>query len=69
MKDFNDFKVYVRDNGREIHDSIVAAVNASTQKQQFSDPGEEMEFHTRAWVELGFMELLEHYHNWLNSES
>lgn len=31
------------------------------------DIGEEHEFYRRAWVEIGIMEMLEHYHNWLNS--
>lgn len=67
MKDFEDFKKYVRENNNEIHSSIHQSVLTATDKQHFADVGEEHEFYRRAWVEIGIMEMLEHYHNWLNS--
>ena len=67
MTDFEDFKKYVSENGDEIHSSIHQGVLKATEKQHFEDIGEEHEFNRRAWVEIGIMEMLEHYHNWLNS--
>lgn len=67
MKDFEDFIKYVHENGNEIHSSIHQNVLTAINKQHFEDIGEEQEFYHRAWVEIGIMEMLEHYHNWLNS--
>lgn len=67
MKDFNDFKSYVNENGMEIHSTIHRKVVDATEKQNFDDIGEEHEFYRRAWVEIGIMEMLERYHNWINS--
>lgn len=41
---------------------------SATEKQSFTDIAEEHEFIRRAWVEIGIMEMLEHYHNWLNQD-
>lgn len=41
---------------------------SATEKQNFTDIAEEYEFIRRAWVEIGIMEMLEHYHNWLNQD-
>lgn len=69
MKNFEDFKNYVNQNGQEIHSTIHQKVMDSVSKHTFDDIGEEYEFSRRAWVEIGIMEMLEHYHNWLNLES
>lgn len=69
MKNFDGFKEYVHQNGEEIHSSIHQKVMSAVDKNNFEDIGEEHEFYRRAWVEIGIMEVLEHYHNWLNSES
>ena len=69
MKNFDDFKNYVNQNGQEIHSAIHQKVIESANKHNFDDIGEEHEFIRRAWVEIGIMEMLEHYHNWLNRES
>lgn len=66
MKNFEDFKEYVRQNGNEIHSSIHDKVLKSVEKQNFEDDGEEHEHYRSAWVEIGIMEMLEHYHKWLN---
>ena len=67
MKNYDDFRKYVLSNGQEIHSSIHQKVLETTNKQNFDDIGEKHEFYRRAWVEIGIMEMLEHYHNWLNS--
>ncbi len=67
MKDFNDFKKYVSENGQEIHSTIHQRVLKAVDSHTFEDSDEKSEFYHRAWVEIGIMEMLEHYHNWLNS--
>lgn len=67
MKNFDDFKKYVKENGDTIHSTIHQRVLSAVDAQNFDDIGKEHEFYRRAWVELGIMEMLEHYHNWLNS--
>ncbi len=67
MKDFEDFKKYMHSDGSFIHDEIANEVNALAVKANIKDPLEEHEFFRRAWVEVGFMKLIEQYHNWLNS--
>ena len=67
MKNFEDFKKFVNENGDEIHSSIHQKVLNATNSQNFDDIGEKNEFYRRAWVEIGIMIMLEHYHNWLNS--
>ncbi len=67
MKDFEDFKKYMNSYGSYVHDEIVNEVNALAVKANINDPIEEHEFFRRAWVEVGFMKLIEQYHNWLNS--
>lgn len=42
---------------------MLNAVNS----QNFDDIEDKHEFYRSAWVELGIMEMLERYHNWLNS--
>lgn len=67
MKDFNGFKSYVSNHSNEIHSSIHQKVLNAVSEKTFCEVGEENEFYRRAWVEIGIMEMLEHYHNWLNS--
>lgn len=67
MKSFEEFKEYIKSNGNSIHADIVYAVNNAADKAQFESPVEEQEFLRRAWVEIGFMKMLEAYHNWLHS--
>lgn len=68
VKNFEDFKAFVSSNGDKIHSSIHQKVMSATEKQSFTDIAEEHEFIRRAWVEIGVMEMLEHYHNWLNQD-
>lgn len=68
MKDFNDFKKFVNENSANIHFSIHQKVMKSADSNNFTDEGEKHEFIRRAWVEIGVMEMLEHYHNWLNNQ-
>lgn len=68
MKDFKNFKSHVSEHRQEIHSSIHQRVLNAMDNQNFYDIGEEHEFYRRAWVEIGVMEMLEHYHNWLNSK-
>ncbi len=67
MKNFDDFREYVHQNSSTIHSSIHQKVIEAESKHNFKDVGEEHEFNRRAWVEIGVLEMLEHYHNWLNS--
>ena len=48
-------------------DDNIGAVVDQPVKANIKDPLEEHEFFRRAWVEVGFMKLIEQYHNWLNS--
>lgn len=67
MKDFEDFKKYMYTDGACVHDEIVNEVNDMIKKANIEDPIEEHEAFRRAWVEVGFMKMLEHYHKWLNT--
>ena len=67
MKEFNDFKEYISQNAQTVHDDIVHSVNDKVKSLDISDPFEEHETYRRAWVEIGFMKMIEQYHNWLNS--
>lgn len=67
MKDFEDFKNYMCEHQEEVHKDIVQSVNKLIDSREYSDIGEEHEDYRRAWVETGFMKLIEQYHNWLNS--
>lgn len=67
MKDFNGFKSYAKEHNEEIHSSIHQRVLNAIDSQRFDDIEEKHEFYRSAWVELGIMEMLERYHNWLNS--
>lgn len=67
MKNFEDFKKYMHSDGSCAHEEIVKEVNSLVEKANIKDPIEEHEFYRRAWVEVGFMKLLEHYHNWIDS--
>lgn len=66
MKSFEDFENYMRTNGQQIHDEIFESVSKSVEKASIEDKGEEFEFYRRAWVEIGCMKILKHYHEWLN---
>lgn len=67
MKDFKDFENYMHADGHCVHDEIVLEVKSRVERANIEDPIEEHEFYRRAWVEIGFMKMIEHYHNWLNS--
>lgn len=67
MKDFEDFKKYMHGDGSCVHEEIVKEVNLLIEKAKIKDSIEEHEFFRRAWVEVGFMKMLEHYHKWLNN--
>lgn len=67
MKDFEDFKSYMREHAQEVHEDIVCTVNKGIENLKLTDAAEEHEAFRRAWVECGFMKLIEQYHNWLNS--
>lgn len=65
MKDFEDFKNHMREHAQEIHKDIVSTINKPIEARDFEDVSEEHETYRRAWVEIGFMKLIEQYHNWL----
>lgn len=67
MKNFEDFKAYMDEHAQEVHEDIVQTVNKLIDSTDHSDIGEKHEDYRRAWVETGFMKLIEQYHNWLNS--
>lgn len=48
MKNFEDFKKFVNENGDEIHSSIHQKVLNATNSQNFDDIGEKNEFYRRA---------------------
>ncbi len=69
MKDFQEFKNYIAENSQTIHDDIVHTVADQIKSMDFdNDPGMKHETYRRAWVEIGFMKLIEYYHEWLHSE-
>lgn len=68
MKNFDNFKSFVYENSSAIHSSIHKKVIDAQSKHTFNDIGDEHEFHRRAYVQIGILEMLEHYHNWLNSK-
>lgn len=68
MKDFEDFKSYMREHEREVHDDIVRTVNEIITSHDYSSNAlNQHEDYRRAWVEVGFMKMIEKYHNWINS--
>ncbi len=67
MKDFEDFKNYMREHQEEVHKDIVQSVCNLIESRDYSDISEKHEDYRRAWVETGFMRLIEQYHIWLNS--
>lgn len=67
MKNFDEFISYANEHSEEIHSSIYQKVIDSVDKQNFDDSLEEYEFFRRQWTSSCVMEMLQHYHNWLNS--
>lgn len=67
MKTFEDFENYIRECEQEVHDDIVHTVSEIITSRDYDDPLEKHEDYRRAWVEVGFMKMIEQYHNWLNS--
>lgn len=68
MKDFEDFKSYMREHEREVHDDIIRTVNEIITSRDYSSNAlYQHEDYRRAWVEVGFMKMIEKYHNWINS--
>lgn len=66
MKDFEEFKSYIKENGQAVHEEIVEKVNLADEKIDDDDLFS-MEHHMRAWAENSAYVMLEHYHKWLNS--
>ncbi len=58
----------MREHGQEVHEDIVqSAVKFIEENDHSDDPGMKNEDYRRAWVEIGFMRLIEQYHKWLNN--
>ena len=67
-KDFEEFRNYVSEHGNEIDSAIHQKVDSAMEKENFDELGDRHEFYRRAWVEIGIMEVLELYHNWLSDQ-
>lgn len=68
MKNFDDFKNFMRTDGAVVHNEIVTEVNSLVEKANISDPIEEQVFYYRAFSEVSVMKVLELYHEWVNKE-
>ncbi len=66
MKDFEDFKAYMRENGDKVHEEICDAVEAVMGRESFEDSIDKLNFQRMAFSELSAMKVLEAYHKWLN---
>ena len=65
MKNFDDFKKYMNENGLEISQII----QDKTDKYIKDNDVENLIVYSNTYTQIALMEMLEHYHNWLNSES
>lgn len=65
MKNFDDFKKYMNENGLEISQII----QEKTDKYMDDNGIENLIIYSNSYTQIALMEVLEHYHNWLNSES
>lgn len=66
MKDFEEFKAYMRENGDKVHEEICDAVEAAVEKESFEDSFEKLNYQRIVFSELSAMKVLEAYHKWLN---
>lgn len=68
MKSFTDFENYMKTDGKIAHDEIIKKVNAIVEKADIKDEIEEHIFYNRAFSEVSTMEILKHYHEWVNKK-
>lgn len=65
MKNFESFKEYMKKNGSDISNTI----QEKTDKYMDDNGIENLIIYSNSYTQIALMEVLEHYHNWLNSES
>lgn len=65
MKNFESFKEYMKENGSDISNTI----QEKTDKYMDDNGIENIIIYSNSYTQIALMEVLEHYHNWLNSES
>lgn len=65
MKDFNDFRKYMKSNGNRISAEVQSKTEEFISKNQVGD----IITVSNAYTQIAIMKMLEEYHNWLNSES
>ena len=65
MKNFESFKEYMKENGSDISNTI----QEKTDKYMDDNGIENLIIYSNSYTQIALMEVLEHYHNWLNSES
>lgn len=65
MKNFSDFKEYVRKNDSEISKTIQNKTDNFVEKFD----AENLISYNNTYTQVAIMTMLEHYHDWLNSKS
>ena len=65
LKNFDGFKEYMKQNGAEISKSI----SCKTDKYINDNDIENLMIYSNTYTQVALMEMLEHYHKWLNGES
>ena len=63
MKDFEDFKEYMKENGEE----IAKVIQKKTDKFIKDNNAENLIIYSNTYTQIALMTMLENYHNWLNS--
>lgn len=65
MKNFEDFKEYMRENGSD----IAKTIQDKTDKYIKDNNAENLIIYSNTYTQIAIMEMLEHYHKWLNGKS
>lgn len=66
MKNFEDFKKFMSEEGSTTHNEIVLKVNELVKKANIENPIEEQVFYYRTFSEISTLMILEKYHAWIN---
>lgn len=64
MKNFDDFKEYMKENGSD----IAKTIQDKTDRFIDNNNAENLITYSNTYTQIALMEMLEHYHNWLNNQ-